>query len=71
MATPPVPKPHRRGESSVDDAENVSHHLAQTKGIRMLYVEAGRGPLVILLHGYPFLRYLRRHQIKATSGIQK
>ena len=31
-------------------------------------MEEGQGPLVILLHGYPFLWYLWRHQIKALAA---
>ena len=34
----------------------------------MHYVEEGTGPLVILLHGYPYLWYLWRHQIKALAA---
>jgi pimeloyl-ACP methyl ester carboxylesterase len=34
----------------------------------MHYVEEGEGPLVLLLHGYPFLWYLWRHQIKVLAA---
>jgi pimeloyl-ACP methyl ester carboxylesterase len=30
-----------------------SHHFVETNGIRMHYVEAGQGPLVVLCHGFP------------------
>jgi pimeloyl-ACP methyl ester carboxylesterase len=40
----------------------VSHH-AELPGVRLHYVEAGTGPLVILLHGFPELWYAWRRQI--------
>src|SRR5690242_16047320 len=45
----------------------VSHHVAQTNGIRMHYVEAGSGPAVVLLHGFPQTGYEWRHQIPALA----
>ena len=53
---------------SVDDPKSFRHHFATLNGIRMHYVEEGKGPLVLLLHGYPFLWYLWRHQIKALAA---
>jgi epoxide hydrolase A/B len=51
-----------------DDPQRFRHHVAAVNGIRLHYVEEGQGPLVILLHGYPFLWYLWRHQIKALAA---
>jgi pimeloyl-ACP methyl ester carboxylesterase len=45
----------------------VSHHFVETNGIRMHYVEAGKGPLVILCHGFPESWYSWRHQITALA----
>ena len=53
---------------SIDDPQKFAHRFANVNGIRMHYVEEGQGPLVILLHGYPFLWYLWRHQIKALAA---
>ncbi len=36
---------------------------ATTNGIRMYYVEEGRGPLVLLCHGFPETWYSYRHQL--------
>ena len=36
---------------------------AELPGVRLHYVEAGTGPLVILLHGFPELWYAWRRQI--------
>src|SRR5260370_11505937 len=46
----------------------VAHRFVATKGIRMHYVEAGRGPLVVLCHGFPESWYSWRHQIGALAG---
>lgn len=54
-------------EKDVDDPRSFDHRFAAVNGIRLHYVEEGQGPLVLLLHGYPFLWYLWRHQIKALS----
>ena len=55
-------------KTNVEDPKSFSHHFATTNGIRMHYVEEGQGPLVLLLHGYPFLWYLWRHQIKVLAA---
>jgi len=39
------------------------HHEAVVNGVRLHYVEAGSGPLVVLLHGFPEFWYGWRHQI--------
>jgi pimeloyl-ACP methyl ester carboxylesterase len=43
------------------------HRFAHTNGIRMHYVEAGAGPLVIFCHGFPELWYSWRHQLRAFA----
>ncbi|CAM6095866.1 unnamed protein product [Calypogeia fissa] len=43
----------------------VTHKFVQTNGIKMHYVEAGSGPTVLLLHGFPDFWYSWRHQIPA------
>jgi pimeloyl-ACP methyl ester carboxylesterase len=46
----------------------VSHGEAQVGGgIRLHYVEAGEGPLVVLLHGFPEFWYSWRNQIPALA----
>lgn len=46
----------------------LSHHFIETNGIRMHYVGAGKGPLVVLCHGFPESWYSWRHQIAALAG---
>ena len=43
--------------------ENWQHQNVETNGIRLHYVTAGEGPLVVLLHGFPQFWYAWRHQI--------
>lgn len=43
------------------------HRVAQVNGVRLHYVEAGSGPLVVLLHGFPEFWYSWRHQIPALA----
>ena len=39
------------------------HREARVNDLRFHYVEAGQGPLVVLLHGFPEFWYSWRHQI--------
>jgi pimeloyl-ACP methyl ester carboxylesterase len=45
----------------------VQHRTTQTNGITMHIAEAGTGPLVLLLHGFPESWYSWRHQLKALA----
>jgi pimeloyl-ACP methyl ester carboxylesterase len=42
---------------------DVRHEYAVANGLRMHYVEAGRGPTVVLLHGFPEMWWSWRYQI--------
>jgi pimeloyl-ACP methyl ester carboxylesterase len=47
---------------------HVSHGDAEVgRGVRLHYVEAGQGPLVVLLHGFPEFWYSWRRQIPALA----
>ena len=43
----------------------LTHYHADLGDVRLHYVEAGEGPLVLLLHGFPQFWYQWRHQIPA------
>lgn len=47
---------------------DIVHHTVRTNGIDMHVAEAGDGPLVLLLHGFPELWYSFRHQLVALAS---
>ena len=47
------------------DMSGLVHKTARVNGLNFHYVEAGKGPLVILLHGFPEFWYSWRQQIPA------
>jgi pimeloyl-ACP methyl ester carboxylesterase len=46
----------------------INHHTVRTNGIAMHVAEQGRGPLVVLLHGFPEGWYSWRHQLMALAA---
>ncbi|HKR60119.1 MAG TPA: alpha/beta hydrolase, partial [Pyrinomonadaceae bacterium] len=54
------------GNGSVTQPE-ITHSFANVNGIRLHYAEAGKGNLVIFLHGFPEFWYSWRHQLKALA----
>jgi pimeloyl-ACP methyl ester carboxylesterase len=46
---------------------DITHRTVETNGLRMHVAEAGRGPLVVLCHGFPESWYSWRHQLVALS----
>src|SRR5258708_18021667 len=46
---------------------DITHRFIETNGIRMHVAEAGQGPLVLLLHGFPESWYSWRHQLAALA----
>ena len=46
----------------------VTHRFVDAGGLRMHIAEAGSGPLVLLLHGFPESWYSWRHQLTALAG---
>jgi epoxide hydrolase A/B len=64
---------HRRRRAGVGQVRAtiahvaVTHRSIQTNGISMHIAEAGTGPLVVMLHGFPELWYSWRHQLAALA----
>ena len=52
--------------------EGTTHHYADLDEVRLHYVTAGEGELVVLLHGFPDFWYSWRHQIPvlARAGLR-
>ncbi len=46
----------------------ITHRTIQTNGISMHIAEAGEGPLVLLVHGFPESWYSWRHQLPALAA---
>lgn len=46
---------------------DVTHRVLETNGIRMHIAEAGEGPLVLLLHGFPETWYSWRYQLTTLA----
>jgi len=46
----------------------VTHRYAHVNGLRYHYVEAGEGPLLLLLHGFPESWWSWRHQIETLAA---
>lgn len=47
--------------------ENLQHSFATVNGIKLHYVTAGKGPLAIMLHGFPEFWYGWKNQIPVLS----
>jgi pimeloyl-ACP methyl ester carboxylesterase len=58
----------RAPRSSPGAREAVTHRRLQANGIGMHLAEAGSGPLVVLLHGFPELWYSWRHQLPVLAA---
>jgi pimeloyl-ACP methyl ester carboxylesterase len=54
--------------SESHSSAEFEHRFVETNGIRMHYVEAGSGPLVVMLHGFPESWYSWRHQLPALAA---
>lgn len=53
------------------EEEPWTHREGIVNGIRLHWVEQGRGPLVVLLHGFPEFWYSWRHQIPALAAARR
>jgi pimeloyl-ACP methyl ester carboxylesterase len=60
--------PTRSPGSASGAHDDVSHRRLPSNGIGMHLAEAGSGPLVVLLHGFPELWYSWRHQLPALAA---
>jgi pimeloyl-ACP methyl ester carboxylesterase len=55
----------RRGPTAAP--AGISHRRVETNGVTMHIAEAGIGPLVVLVHGWPELWYSWRHQLPVLA----
>jgi epoxide hydrolase A/B len=59
-----IRKPRRANQATV---ASTRHSTVVASGIRIHVAEQGRGPLVLLVHGFPELWYSWRHQLPALA----
>lgn len=52
----------------IEDPSGFNHRTIEANGIAVHFVEEGTGPLVVLLHGFPYSWYEWRHQIVALAA---
>lgn len=50
------------------DSVAMQHRHVRVHDIRYHFAEAGVGPLVVMIHGFPELRYSFRHQLGALAS---
>ena len=48
--------------------DRVEHHNANSNGVKIHYVAIGKGPLIVMIHGFPDFWYTWRKQMDALSG---
>ena len=48
--------------------DRVEHHDANSSGVKIHYVALGKGPLIVMIHGFPDFWYTWRKQMDALSG---
>jgi len=56
---------------SAQDVDGVTHGYADSNGVRIHYAEAGAGPLVIMIHGFPDFWYSWRHQMNGLKDAYR
>jgi epoxide hydrolase 4 len=48
--------------------DRVEHHYADSNGVKIHYAALGKGPLVVMIHGFPDFWYTWRKQMAVLSG---
>lgn len=47
--------------------DRVTHHFAENEGVKIHYTSIGKGPLIVLIHGFPDFWYTWRQQMIPLS----
>jgi epoxide hydrolase 4 len=66
LAAVASPGPAMAQAADVD--ARVTHGYADSAGVRIHYAELGKGPLVVMMHGFPDYWYTWRHQMDALAA---
>lgn len=51
-----------------DPEKRVEHGFASNNGVKIHYASLGKGPLIVMLHGFPDYWYSWRHQMEPLSS---
>jgi len=54
-------------QSAAASENDMQHDYADNNGVKIHYVVAGEGPLVVMIHGFPDYWYTWRHQMDALK----
>src|ERR1035438_7744274 len=53
--------------ASPDFEKKVEHGYADSNGVKIHYASIGKGPLILMIHGFPDFWYTWRDQMEALS----
>jgi pimeloyl-ACP methyl ester carboxylesterase len=56
-----------KGSESKDLWDRVEHRYADSNGVKIHYAALGKGPLIVMIHGFPDFWYTWRNQMEALS----
>jgi epoxide hydrolase 4 len=48
--------------------DRVEHHYVDSNGVKIHYAALGKGPLIVMIHGFPDFWYTWRDQMETLSG---
>lgn len=54
-----------------DIDRRVEHRYADSNGVKIHYAEIGKGPLILMIHGFPDFWFSWRHQMDALSKTHR
>src|SRR5258708_10408360 len=53
--------------NAADFEARVTHGYADSNGVKIHYASIGKGPLIVMIHGFPDYWYTWRHQMEALA----
>lgn len=57
-----------KGATAADFESSVKHDYANSNGVKIHFASVGKGPLVVMIHGFPDFWYTWRDQMQALSA---
>ena len=59
------------GLCAADLEKQVEHGYAVNNGVKIHYASLGKGPLVVMIHGFPDYWYSWRHQMQGSPNSSR